>query len=73
MATAKRENSLHVRICDEADSALELMCTVNDRDKAALAAQLLEEVLLGRAHALKVAAVRFVRSGLAGSGRDRDE
>lgn len=71
MVTAKRENSIHVRVSDEADAVLELMCHAGARDKAALAAELVEEALLGRGHALKVAALRFARLGIAGTERER--
>lgn len=70
MVTAKRENSIHVRVSDEADAVLELMCQAGARDKAALAADLVEEALLGRGHALKVAALRFARLGIAGNDRE---
>lgn len=49
---------------------LELMCQAGARDKAALAAELVEEALLGRGHALKVAAMRFARLGIAGNDRE---
>lgn len=69
-ASPKRENSVHVRLSDEADAALELMCQAGGHDKARLSAQLLEDALLGRCHALKMAATRFARLGLAGTDRD---
>lgn len=72
MAT-KREHSIHVRVCEDADAVLELMCQAGTRDKAALAADLLEEALLGRGHALKVAAVRFARLGFGANERERGE
>lgn len=64
----KRTNSVHVRISDEADAVLELMAQAQNRDKAALLADLAEEALLGRGHALKVAALRYARLGLSGKG-----
>jgi hypothetical protein len=70
VVTAKRENSILVRVSDEADAVLELMCQAGARDKAALAAELVEEALLGRGHALKVAAMRFARLGIAGNDRE---
>lgn len=70
MTGAKREHSTHVRLSDEADAVLELMAQAGVRDKAALAADLLEEALLGRAHSLKVAAVRFARLGFGGREGD---
>lgn len=71
MVTVKREHSVHVRLSDEADAVLELMAQAGTRDKAALAADLLEEALLGKAHSLKVAALRFARLGIAGIDRER--
>ena len=70
MTGAKREHSTHVRLGDEADAVLELMAQASVRDKAALAADLLEEALLGRAHPLKVAAMRFARLGIVGNERE---
>lgn len=66
----KRQNSVHVRISDEADAVLELMSEASSpkRAKADIAAELIEESLLGRGHALKVAAMRFARLGLSGKG-----
>lgn len=69
--TPKRENSVHVRLSDEADAALELMCAAGDHDKARLCAQMPEDALLGRCHMLKVAATRFARMGLVGTDRDQ--
>ena len=71
MTGTKREHSTHVRLSEEADAVLELMAQAAVRDKSALAAQLLEEALLGRAHALKVAALRFARPGFGGNERDK--
>ena len=71
MVTVKREHSVHVRLSDEADAVLELMAQSGKRDKAALLAELAEEALLGRGHALKVAAMRFARLGIAGIERER--
>lgn len=70
MAADKRTNSTHVRLSDEADAVLELMSQAQNRDKAAVLAELAEESLLGRGHALKVAAMRFARLGLGGSVRE---
>jgi hypothetical protein len=71
MTSNKRENSVHVRLSDEADAALELMCQAGGHDKAKLSAQMLEDALLGRCHALKVAAHRFARLGIAGIDREQ--
>jgi len=73
MAATKRDHSTHVRLSDEADAMLELLAQAGTRDKAALAADLLEEALLGRGHALKVAAMRFARLGIAGISRETRE
>jgi len=70
--TPKRDNSVHVRLSCEADALLELIGEAQRKDKAALAADLLERALLGEAHSLKVAAMRFARlgtSGIDGEGR----
>lgn len=72
MSPPKRENSVHVRLSCEADALLELIGEAQRKDKAALAADLLERALLGEAHSLKVAAMRFARlgtSGIDGEGR----
>lgn len=66
MPPPKRERSIHVRLSDEADAMLDLISTAQRRDKAALAADLMERVLLGEAHALKVAAMRLARLGTCG-------
>jgi hypothetical protein len=64
----KREHSVHVRLCDEADALLELMCQVQGDDKAKIASDLLHRTLLGEGHALKVAARRLIGAGFSGSG-----
>ena len=71
MVSVKREHSVHVRLSDEADAVLELMAQSGKRDKAALLAELAEEALLGRGHALKMAAIRFARLGISGIERER--
>lgn len=68
MVADKRTNSTHVRLGDEADAVLELMSQAQGRDKAAVLADLAEEALLGRGHALRLAALRFARLGLSGKG-----
>ena len=70
MATDKREHSIHVRICDEADAVLELMASAHGRDKSGIAADLLHRALLGEGHAVRMAAVRFARLGIGGSERE---
>ena len=69
MAVTKRENSIHVRVSDEADAVLELLCEASGVDKSKHAAALLEKMLLGEGHALKVAAMRFARLGTSGIER----
>lgn len=70
--TAKRENSTHVRLSDEADTLLELLAEAQRIDKSKLAADLLHRVLLGEGHALKVAAMRLARLGMIGSHGNAD-
>jgi len=70
-AGPKREHSVHVRLSNEAMAMLDLICAAQGRDKAATSADLLERVLLGEAHALRVAALRLARAGFAGIGGDR--
>ena len=62
----KRTNSTHVRLTDEAYAVLELLAEARNDDKAAVLSVLCEEALLGRGHALKVAALRFARLGFGG-------
>ena len=61
---------IHVRLLPDADAALELIAAVEQRTKVAVAEQLLTERLLGRGYAVRVAALRFARLGLSGSGRE---
>jgi hypothetical protein len=70
MVASKREHSVHVRVCDEADAVLELIASASARDKAAVAADLLHRALLGEGHSVKVAALRFARAGLIGTDRE---
>jgi hypothetical protein len=64
----KRTNSTHVRLSDEADAVLELLAQARGGtdSKASVLAELCEEALLGKGHALRVAAMRFARLGLSG-------
>lgn len=71
MAAAKREHSIHVRVSDEVDAAIELAAQATGREKTVVAAEWLEDAVLGRPHALKVAAMRFARLGLSGTDRER--
>ena len=70
MALDKRENSVHVRLGDEADARLEFLAQAGRTDKAKIAADLLHRALLGEGHDLIVAATRFVRMGASGSNRE---
>lgn len=63
----KRDHSVHVRLTDEADAMLELLCAASRDDKAKLAADLLERALMGEGHALRMAAQRLARLGFAGT------
>ena len=58
---------LHVRLCPEANGALHLLAEVEQVPDAVLAGRLLEETILGRVHALTVAARRLRQQGFAGS------
>lgn len=67
--TDKRENSVHVKLSDDADKALELLVLVHadGAAKSTIAASLLENALLGEAHTVRMAVKRLSRSGLSGS------
>ncbi len=67
MPSPKRDNDLHVRICDEADALLDLLASANNKPKNMIAAEFIERCLLGECHSLKIAALRFSRLGLNGS------
>lgn len=70
MASVKHENSVHVRLSDEADAVAELLSEAQDVTKTELISKLIHRALLGEGHALKIAALRYSRLGLAGSGRE---
>lgn len=70
MPAPKRENSIHVRLSDEADAMLDLLAESRSIDKSRLAADILHRSLLGEGHVLRVAAQRLSRLGLMGNGRD---
>jgi hypothetical protein len=61
---------LHVRLCDDAKSKLRLMAEVEQIPESVLAARYLEEVILGKAYILKLAARRLMRVGFSGSDGD---
>jgi hypothetical protein len=68
MTTDKRENSIHIRISDEADQALELLAMVHPDNavKSVIAASIIERALLGEVHAPRMAINRYARKGLTG-------
>lgn len=71
MTDGKRTASIHVRVSEESDALLELMrSAAPGRAKADIAAEVLEEALHGKGHALRVAAARYVRLGFAGKDRE---
>ena len=55
----KRDNTLHLKVSDDVHAALEMLADMQGKDRAQLAAELLEELLLGRAHAARVLATRY--------------
>ena len=55
----KRDNTIHLKVSDDAHAALSLVADAAGKDKAALAAEMLEELLLGRAHAVRLVAARY--------------
>lgn len=69
----KREHSVHVRLSDEGDAMLELLCAAGRDDKAKLAADLLERALMGEGHALRIAAQRLAGLGFSGMRGERQE
>lgn len=71
MAT-KHENSTHVRLSDEADAMAQLLAEAKGVEKSRLLGNLLERVLLGEGHALKVAAMRLAKVGFAGIDRSSE-
>jgi hypothetical protein len=71
MAADKRTVSIHIRVSEETDALLELMRHAGqERAKADIAAELVEEAVHGKGHVLRVAALRYARSGFVGSGRE---
>lgn len=61
---------LHVRLSHDAKGALRLLAEVESVPESVLAGHLLEECILGRFHAVKVAAKRLARQGIGGSEGD---
>ncbi len=66
----KRDNSVHIRLSDEADAVAELLKEVNGVTKVDLLTKLIHKALLGEGHDVKVAAMRFARLGLTGINRE---
>ncbi len=61
---------LHIRVSHECKAALALLAEVEQAPEAVVAARYLEECILGKVHALKVAARQLRRQGLSGSEGD---
>jgi hypothetical protein len=61
---------MHVRIDPVADAKLEMLAEVAGVPKTTLASQYLEEMILGKAHVLTVAARKLARMGFDGMERD---
>ena len=57
---------LHIRLLHECKAALALLAEVEQAPEAVVAARYLEELILGKVHALKVAARQLSRLGIAG-------
>ena len=57
---------LHIRVSHECKAALALLSEVEQAPEAVVAARYLEELILGKVHALKVAARQLSRLGIAG-------
>jgi hypothetical protein len=58
---------LHVRVSEETRAALRLLADVEQCPDATLAGRLIEEAVLGKFHALKLAARQARRLGFAGN------
>jgi hypothetical protein len=61
---------LHVRLSEHAMSALEAVAKAQQRELTVVARELLTEALLGRVHAMSLAANRLMQAGFLGRGRD---
>ena len=62
---------IHLRVSPDCMALLRLMSEVEQATVSALAERYLEEVVLGKAHVLTVAARQLSRLGIAGSERDQ--
>lgn len=61
---------LHVRLSSDCMALLRLLAEVEQVPVSVLAERYLEDVVLGKGHALKVAARQLSRLGIAGGERD---
>lgn len=61
---------MHIRIDSVADAKLEMLAEVAGVPKTTLAAQIIEESVLGKAHVLTVAARKLARMGFDGMERE---
>lgn len=62
---------LHIRVSPDCMALLRLMSEVEQAPVSSLAERYLEEVVLGKAHVLTVAARQLSRLGIAGTERDQ--
>lgn len=62
---------LHIRISADCRALLSLLAEVEQAPVSTLAERFLEEAVLGKGHALKLAARQLARMGIAGSERDQ--
>jgi len=61
---------LHVRVSAECKAALQLLAEVDQVPESVIAARLIEDAVLGKFHALRLAARQMSRMGIDGSERD---
>lgn len=67
---SESRKSVHVRLSTEAHRVLSALGEIEEKDNAELARLIIEEVLFGRVHVLKVKAERYQSPGLRGILRD---
>ncbi|MDR0672752.1 MAG: hypothetical protein LBF93_03615 [Zoogloeaceae bacterium] len=63
--------SVHVRLAPEQHRQLSVLAGLADRDMAEVAAEILEQGIVGRFHTVMAAADRMSRLGLTGIDRER--
>ena len=63
--------SVHVRLAPEQHRQLSVLAGLSDRDMAEVAAEILEQGIVGRFHTVRVAADRMERLGLTGIQREK--